>query len=111
MSSVMSVIDRIFVEPTTHNEDGTRIDQAPPDSKLYDPDHIARQGYLNKRLADGALGLRGLSARVSEQVEKDTAIIRSTIHTANHNPHRAEAALLQEFAVSNPEPANTETEE
>lgn len=111
MSSVMSVIDRIFGEPTTHNEDGTRIDQAPPDSKLYDPDHIARQGYLNKRLADGALGLRGLSARVSEQVEKDTAIIRSTIHTANHNPHRAEEALLQEFAVSNPEPANTETEE
>ena len=107
----MSVIDRIFGESTTHNEDGTRIDQAPPDSKLYDPDHIARQGYLNKRLADGTLGLRGLSARNSERIEDETGIIRSTIHTANHNPHRAEEALLQEFAVSNPEPANTETEE
>ena len=111
MSSVMSVINRIVGEPTTHNPDGTLITQEPYSEHDDDPDHIARQGYLNKRLADGALGLRGLSARVSEQVEKDTAIIRSTIHTANHNLHRAEAALLQEFAVSNPEPANTETEE
>ena len=107
----MSVINRIVGEPTTHNPDGTLITQEPYSEHDDDPVYKARQQYLQQKLADGTLGLGGLSARISERIKDETGIIRSTIHTANHNPHRAEEALLQEFAVSNPEPANTETEE